>query len=278
MESFDQSLKYLLAHEPGAFLRFALGGASVEVLAPVEAVLPSRGREIDGGHRVRIDGRPCVAHVEFHRRHQAQRELALDVAEAQIRLHRRESCEVVSVVWDLYGDRDAPVLSACVLRYAAGSQSAYTRVNLRGMGWRALLAAGPPALWSLVPLTADGASEEGVRAAREAIAARTDLSAGQRADQLAVLWFVAEAEAVAVTVMRAYIRREDMTQSVLYQEIFAEGELKGARVAVADLCEALDIALTPEREAALQQLDLKQPAELRAHLKRHRAWPESPLA
>jgi len=45
MESFDHLLKHLLKHEPAAFLRFALGGASVEVLRPVEAVLPSRGRD-----------------------------------------------------------------------------------------------------------------------------------------------------------------------------------------------------------------------------------------
>ena len=287
METFDHALKYLLEHEPEGFLRFALGGASVQVLRPVEAALPSRGREIDGGYRARVDGEARVAHMEFHRRHQSQTELAVDVAEAQVRLYRREATEVVSVVWDLYGDRKAPVLSACSLRYAAGSLSTYTRVNLRGMGWRALLAEGPPALWPLVALTADGASEEGVLAARRAIGARTDLSEGRRADHLAVLWFVAEAEDVAVAAMRVYIREEELMQSVLYQEIFAKGEragelkgerrgeLRAERRGITDLCDAFGVALTPEREAWLEGADLTQLAELRAYLKRERAWPEA---
>ena len=132
-------------------------------------------------------------------------DLAVDVAEAQIRLFRRERIEVVSLVWDLYGDRSAPVLSACALPYASGSVSAYTRVNLRAMSWRALLAGPHRALWPLVALTADGAGEDGVRAAHDAIAARDELTPARKADHLAVLWFVAEREDVAVHVMQAYI-------------------------------------------------------------------------
>lgn len=52
-------------------------------------------------------------------------------------------------------------------------------------------------------LTADGACEDGVRAAHDAIVGRADLSAGRKADHLAVLWFVAEREAVAVAFRRA---------------------------------------------------------------------------
>ncbi len=76
-------------------------------------------------------------------------------------------------------------------------------------------------------LTGDGATDEAVHAARDAIVARTDLSAAQKADHVAVLWFVAEAEDVAVRALKVYIREEDLMQSVLYQEIFAKGELKG---------------------------------------------------
>src|SRR5689334_4917740 len=79
METFDQSLKYLLEHEPADFLRFALGGASVEVIEPVEVTLPSRGRAIDGSYRARIAGAVKVVHVEFQRRHQAQHDVAVDV-------------------------------------------------------------------------------------------------------------------------------------------------------------------------------------------------------
>ena len=275
METFDQSLKYLLNHESAALLRFALE-QDVVVERPVETALPSRGREIDGGYRVTVMGEAKVAHVEFQRRHQSQKSVAVDVAEAQVRLYRRDEVEVVSVVWDLYGHRDDPVRSERTLHYGRGSQSTYTRVNLRGMVWRALLADGPPALWPLVALTGDGAHDEAVHAARDAIVARTDLSASQKADHVAVLWFIAEAEDVAIAAMKAYIRREDLMQSVLYQEIFAdgklEGKLEGERQTVFDLCEVLGITLTPAQTARIQELDLDQLTTLRTHLKRDRAW------
>jgi hypothetical protein len=92
------------------------------------------------------DGVQRLAHIEFHRRHQGQDELAIDVAEAQIRLFRREHVEVISFVWDLYGRVGEPVLSSCVLVFGEGSQSQYRRINLRGMSFRDLLAQGPPAL------------------------------------------------------------------------------------------------------------------------------------
>ena len=280
METFDHALKYLLEHEPEDFVRFALKDATAELIEPVAVTLPSRGRAIDGGHRVRVGGVEKVAHTEFQRRHQSQRELAVDVAEAQVRMYRREGVEVLSLVWDLYGRRDEPVRSERVLPYAFKSQSTYVRVNLRGMGWRALLEEGPPSLWPLVALTSDGAVDEAVHAARDAIVGRTDLSAAQKADHVAVLWFVAEAEDVAVAAMRAYIREEDLMQSVLYQEIFAKGELKGelrgklegARQTITDLCEVLGIELTTEREAQLRELDLEGLTALRVHLKRDRAW------
>ena len=63
-------------------------------------------------------------------------------------------------------------------------------------------------------------------------------------------------------------------QSALYQEIFAKGKLEGERLVVADLCEVLGVDLTAEREGMLQRLDLEQITELRAHLKRDRAWPD----
>ncbi|MFO0608596.1 MAG: hypothetical protein U0324_35850 [Polyangiales bacterium] len=76
-------------------------------------------------------------------------------------------------------------------------------------------------------------------------------------------------------------------QSVLYQEIFgqgerqgeargeARGEVKGLRIAIADLCDLCGIALTSERDAWVQAAELRQLYELRAHLKRERAWPDT---
>ncbi len=191
MESFDQSLKYLLQHEPADFICFGLGDPTIEVLESLPSDLPSRGRDVDGSYAILRDGERQVAHLEFHRRHQSLDELAVDVAEAQIRLYRREALPVLSLVWDLYGSPDAPVIEERTLRYGAstrrggapvaspaesprgphdppsatGSRSIYQRVNLRGLRWEELLGAGPPALWPLVALAREGASEEAVRAA-----------------------------------------------------------------------------------------------------------------
>jgi predicted transposase YdaD len=107
------------------------------------------------------------------------------------------------------------------------SQVVYLRVNLRALGWKELLAKAPPALWALVALTRDGASEEAVRAANDAIVARTDLTPGRQADHLVVLWFVAEAEDVPVRLMNEYISREKLMASTLYQSIFKDGEAQG---------------------------------------------------
>jgi hypothetical protein len=239
MDSFDQSLKYLLQQQPADFVRFALRDRKVKVLGPVPSGLPSRARDIDGAYFIEWDGDRHVAHFEFHRRHQSFPELAVDVGEAQIRLFRREGLPVVSLVWDLYGSRSEPLIDECALVHGTKvrkktSQVVYLRVNLRALGWKELLAKAPPALWPLVALTGGGASEEGVRAARDAIEARTDLTAPQQTDHLAVLWFVAEAEEVPVRVMKEYITREKLMASTLYQEIFESGETRGRAAQCAD--------------------------------------------
>jgi hypothetical protein len=280
MESFDQSLKYLLQHEPADFISFGLGDPTVEILEPLPSVLPSRGRDVDGSYVILHGGERQVAHLEFHRRHQSLDELAVDVAEAQIRLYRRDCLPVLSLVWDLYGHRDEPVLEERTLRYGAsskrsgaqiaspgeslpgqpnpqsagaptGSLSIYQRVNLRGLGWKELLRAGPPALWPLVALAREGASEEAVHAARDAIEGREELSATEKADYLAVLWFVAEAEEVPVRVMKAYITEERLMASTLYQEIFAKGEAKGEARAETKLRAETIIRILTRRMGAL---------------------------
>jgi predicted transposase YdaD len=232
VDSFDQSLKYLLHQEPADFARFALRDRKLRVLGPVEAGLPSHGRDVDGTYFVESHGHKKIAHFEFHRRHQSQTELAIDVGEAQIRLYRREGLAVVSLVWDLYGAADEPVLEERTFTYGAKvskrcSQVVYLRVNLRGLRYKELLAKAPPALWPLVALTRDGASARAVIAAKEAIEARTDLSAADQADHLAVLWFIGEAEDVPVQVMKEYITQEKLMASSLYQSIFEKGVARG---------------------------------------------------
>ena len=239
MESFDQSLKYLLHHEPADFIRFGLGDTTLRVLAALPSGLPSRGRDVDGSYLI---GWPiadstavaerAVAHVEFHRRHQSLDELAVDVAEAQFRLYRREGLRVLSLVWDLYGDASAPLTEPCTLRYGRGredevcSQCVYHRVKLRALGWKDLLSGAPPILWPLVALTRDGASDAAVHEAADAIEARTDLSGAVRADHLAVPWFIAEAEDVPVQAMRAYLAEERLMESTLYRSAIEKGEAK----------------------------------------------------
>ena len=89
------------------------------------------------------------------------------------------------------------------------------------------MAQGPPALWPLAPLTRDGATGEAVQAVRDAIEGRAELHASRRADHLTVLWFIAEAEDVAVELLRVYIQKEKLMQSELYRSIFAEGKQEG---------------------------------------------------
>ena len=224
MESFDESLKYLLHEEPADFLRFGFADPTLTIIGPCETGLPSRGRDVDGSYFVMRDGVKMVAHIEFHRRHQSAEALAIDVAEAQIRLYRRELCEVVSHVWDLYGDRAGPLMKHRKLKVGPGSQSTYIRINLRAMRWQQLLAKGPPALWPLVPLAQDGATEIAVKTARDAIVSRQDQNSSRRADHLAILWFVAEAEDVPTELVKSYIREAQLMESALYKSIFARGE------------------------------------------------------
>ena len=239
MKSFDQSLKYLLQHEPAGFIGFGLGAPSVRILSPVPSVLPARGRDIDGAYLIALgdgaedaevpDEDQRLAHIELCRRHQGAKELGVDVAEAQVRLFRREGKLVVSHVWDLYGDAAAPVREEQKLAFGAdGSVCVYQRINLRGMGWQELLAQAPPALWSLVALTRDGAAESAIVEARDAIEARAAWTPGERADHLAVLRFVAGAEGVPGRLLRAAVSKERlMEESELYLSIYADGEAKG---------------------------------------------------
>ncbi len=59
MESFDQSLKYLLQLEPADFIRFALSDPAVQVLGPLPSGLPSRGRDVDGGYLIARGATPA---------------------------------------------------------------------------------------------------------------------------------------------------------------------------------------------------------------------------
>ncbi|HRI67083.1 MAG TPA: hypothetical protein PK156_22715 [Polyangium sp.] len=227
MESFDESLKYLLHEEPADFLRFAFADPTLTLVEPCETGLPSRNRDIDGSYVVVRNGVKIIAHVEFHRRHQNMVELAIDVAEAQIRLYRRERCPVVSHVWDLYGNRRRSLMKPHKLDVGPGSQSTYLRINLRAMKWQDLLAQGPPTLWPLVPIAKDGATGTAVKAARDAITAHGDQNSSRHADHLAILWFVAEAEDVPTKIIRSYIEEAQLMESTLYKSIFAKGREQG---------------------------------------------------
>jgi hypothetical protein len=232
VESFDQSLKFLLQHDPLDFLRFGLGDPAAQLLSPLPSGLPSRSRDVDGTYLIALGGHKRAAHLEFHRRHQSLEELAIDVAEAQIRLFRRERVPVLSLVWDLYGSQTEPLLSKRTFRFGApegedSSLCVYQVVNLRALGWQNLLGHGPAALWPLVPLTRDGATEAVVHQACDAIERRTELSSTERADHLAVLWFVAEAEDVPTRMMRVYLQKERLMASTLYRSIIEEGEARG---------------------------------------------------
>ncbi|HRI68483.1 MAG TPA: hypothetical protein PK156_29845 [Polyangium sp.] len=227
MESFDESLKFLLHEEPADFLRFGFADPMIEIVAPCETDLPARGREVDGSYVMMRNGVKIVAHVEFHRRHQGAEELAIDVAEAQIRLYRRERQHVVSHVWDLYGELNGPPRALRELHVGPGSQSTYTRINLRAMNWQQLLETAPATFWPLVPLTRDGATEIAVKAARDAIVSLEEHHSKRQANFLAILWFIAEAEDVPTELIKQFIKEAQLMESALYKSIFAKGEANG---------------------------------------------------
>src|SRR5579883_452284 len=109
-DSHDRSLKHLLAQGAQDFIRFALRSEKVQVIKAVELDLAARDLTCDGGYLIDRDGAAMVGHIEFLRRHQGRREVALDIGETQLRLCRREGLPVVSMAWDLYGSRRAPLV------------------------------------------------------------------------------------------------------------------------------------------------------------------------
>jgi len=232
MESFDKSLKYLFAQDPEPFIGFGVGNRKVRVLEPVPVALPARGREVDASYRVELEGKLMIVHVEFHRRHQALEELAIDVAEAQIRFYRRERLPILSQVWDLHGSARDAVLEDRVVSWGGPSdklrsQSVYRRINLRGMSAEALLEQAPPILWPLSPLTRNGASIDVVARTGAAIEGRSELDSSHVADRLAVLWFMADAEKVPLDVLWTVISKEKLMESALYRELFQDAEIRG---------------------------------------------------
>ncbi len=224
MESFDSWVKCLVQEKPGDFIAFGLGLPQVEVIRPESTALPSRARAVDDIYRIRVGDRLFISHLEYHRRHQAKDELAFDVAEAQVRIFRREKTPVLSQVWDLYGDAKAPLLKDHTIEFGPGCQSTYRRVNLRALSWQQLFREAPPSLWPLLPLTRDGAAPEPMKQVTAAILARQDISSPVQADHLAVLRFVAEAEGLPIQLLLELIPRNKMIESQFYQSILQEGE------------------------------------------------------
>jgi hypothetical protein len=236
VESFDQALKYLADHNPRDFIRFALGDPNVEVLKPLPAGLPARRRDVDGVYLISGNSasneKPRVAHLEFHRRKQSLDELAIDVTEAQLRLYRRESKRVTSLVWDLYGKRDESFLETRKIAFGEEiqdqcSQGVYLRVNLRAIGWREFLRQAPPVLWPLIALTRDGVREEAIVESANAIKANKDLGFSEQTDYLAILRFVAEAEHVPRQLLETMLEEEFIMASNFYQSVINKGIVKG---------------------------------------------------
>ena len=226
MKSFDDSLKFLVQQAPADFIAFALGGATVRVVSPLSAALPSRSRTIDEAFLAEINGTQLVAHLEYVRRHQTEEELGVDVVEAQVRLFRRERVPVQSLVFDLYGRHKGELLRDRELTFGVGSKSSYRQINLRGQPVEDLLRSGPAALWPLAPLFLGGNTAEGVQHAAAAILGR-GLSSATEADHLSVLYFIAEHEGLPLQLLKRYIPRSKMIESQLYKEIFKEGEDQG---------------------------------------------------
>jgi hypothetical protein len=81
--------------------------------------------------------------------------------------------------------------------------------------------------WSLVALTRDGASAPAIELARDAIEGNSGWSGTERADNLAVLRFVAGAEGVPRRLLEAAIFKDRLMESELYLECLARGKAEG---------------------------------------------------
>lgn len=231
LTAFDKPLKYLIEQDPASFVSFALG-RPVRVLEPVSSLLPGRRRQVDESYRVETPEGPWIWHLEFHRRRQKVEALAHDVAEAQLRFARREGLPVLSLVLDLYGKRDAPLLEARTLAYGCSglgesSKSVYYRLNLRAIEGASFLATAPPMVWPLIPLTRDGRKPEVIRMACEAIEQRQDLTETQRLNYGAILYTVAQAEGADTHWLRTLYSEETLMRSTFYNRVVRESRLSG---------------------------------------------------
>lgn len=97
-----------------------------------------------------------------------------------------------------------------------------------------------------------------MRRAVAAIEARSDLGPAQRADHLAVLCFLAEAEDMPTKVLESLVTKEKMMESSLYRSILDEGRAEGKAEGKAESLIRLLVARVGHVSPELRQIILTQ--------------------
>jgi predicted transposase YdaD len=224
MGSYDSTFKRLAADSPADIAWLALGEEPAAV-EQIQADLPTLAREVDFVGRVRDRrGRLAVLHVECAR--DPREEMVARVWEYRGFVRRRERLPVYTVVLELEGT-GPPRRIEEVREVAWGRETEvlrYEALNLTEWHPDDLLAAPHPVAWAFVSLSRHAGPEvlsEAVRKIREA-----QLSACLRADLLAGLTLFGGVRATR-ELLYSLVRREEMKNSVIYQDIFQEGRTEG---------------------------------------------------
>lgn len=123
------------------------------------------------------------------------------------------------------------------------------------------MSSAPAALWPLVPLTRDGANETAIVRARDAIEGRPELRAAERADQLAVLAFMAGAERLPLELVKSWISEGRLMESELFRSLVAEVEAKSKAAGEAQKTQETIIRILMRR---MGELDLAIREKIRA--------------
>lgn len=224
MGAYDSTFKRLAADSPLDIAWLALGEEPAAV-EQIQADLPTLARAVDFVGRVRDrSGRLALLHVECAR--DPRDELVHRVWEYRGFVRRRERLPVYTVVLELEGAGPARRTEE-VREVAWGRETDVLRYEVLNLTeWRPeeVLAAPHPVAWAFVSLSRHAGPEVLSEAVCKIRAA--ELPTSLRADLLAGLTLFGGVRATR-EVLYSLVRREEMKNSVIYQDIFQEGRVEG---------------------------------------------------
>jgi predicted transposase YdaD len=225
MGDFDTTLRHLAVRRPAAFVWLALREEPVAV-EPLPRSLPRQATEADIVLRVDdSQGRRFVLHVEVERGPPG--DIGPRLLEYNVLLHRRHGLPVRSVLVLLEGAGPGRELTA--YGYGAGGPESlsysYTVVRLQGLEPAELASECHPLLLALTPLARGGTDPGALDRAVQAIRA-AGLPPEERADALTAMTVLGGVHGTR-ELLYSLVRRAEMKDSVIYQDILEEGRVEG---------------------------------------------------